>query len=61
MEYTWDQIQNMTEDEVRALNRKLARRAFRNFALVMGIKWGIIIGISWVGKKLAEDIVKEEG
>lgn len=60
MEYTFDQIQNMSEEEVRALNRKLAGRAFRNFALVMGIKWGIIFGISWIGKKLYEDIEKKE-
>lgn len=54
--YTIEEIKGMSEEEVKALNR----RAIRNLALVMGIKWSIILGISWLGRKLYEDLNHEE-
>lgn len=54
-----DDIKNMSDEEIRELNRKLGMKALKRFALIMGIKWVLIIGTSYISRKLIERWVEE--
>ena len=49
--YTIKEIENMSEEEIAALNR----RALRNIAIFFGIKFGIYFFISRWAKKYYQD------
>lgn len=49
--YTIKEIENMSEEEVAALNR----RALRNLALFFGFKWGIMFAINRYARKVYKE------
>lgn len=53
MEVTFRDIQNMSDEEVRELNKKMALRVAKKFLMIHLIKWGLIIGVTQGLKKLA--------
>lgn len=59
-EFTFEDIKNMSDEEVRALNRKLGIRALKQFALVQALKWTAIIGSIYIAKKLLEASIDDE-
>lgn len=52
---TVEDIMNMTDEEVRALNKKLGKKALSRFLLFMGIKWALIFGATYVSRKLLDE------
>lgn len=56
---TFEELQNMSEAEVAELNAKLTIRAFRNLALLMAAKWGLIFGVTYVVKKALDGFTEE--
>lgn len=55
---TWQEIQAMSDEEVRALNRELAVQAFRRFLYFQLLKWGAIFAISYAARRYIEREMK---
>lgn len=51
---TVNEIQQMTQQEIAELNRKIAKRAMRNMLIVFGIKWAIIYSVNRWARSAAE-------
>jgi hypothetical protein len=49
---TVEEIQNMSDAERAAMNTRLAKKAMKRYALILAVKWGIIIGLRHAVKKL---------
>ena len=56
---TWKDIEKMSPEEQAALQTTLAKQALGKFLLTMGLKWGIIIGIGILGRKLYNSLPEE--
>lgn len=54
MDISMEDLKKLDDREVTELNRTLGIKVLKRFALIFGIKWALIIGISYIGKKLAE-------
>lgn len=52
---TWNDIEKMTEAELAAANKKMAARLVGTVVLFMALKWGVIIGLRIVSKKLLKE------
>jgi hypothetical protein len=48
------ELQHMSVEEIAELNRRLAFKAFRRYALFMTVKWGLIFGVSYAARKYLE-------
>lgn len=51
---TYDELKLMSDEEIAALNRKMARRAMRNIAIFVGIKVAIAYGLHRWAKSVAD-------
>lgn len=56
---TWKDIEKMSPEELAAVQTTLGKQALGKFLLMMGLKWGIIIGIGIVGKKFIQSLPEE--
>lgn len=51
---TWEEIEKMTDEELIAKSNTLATQVLGKFLLIQAVKWGLIIGVGIVGRKLIE-------
>ena len=49
---TWDEIQAMTDDELAAKGNALAMQVLGKFLLIQVVKWGLVVGVGILGRKL---------
>lgn len=53
MNFTYRDIKNMSDAEVAELNKTLGKKALKKFLLFHLAKWGLIIGVTRVLRKLS--------
>lgn len=54
-----EEFKNMSDEEVKEMNRKLAGKVAGRFALLMTIKWVVIFGSIYAARKYLESKVEE--
>lgn len=58
MDLTVEQLKNMSDEEVAALNKQLVIKVMKRFGLFMLIKWAIIFGINYAAKRSLKKSMK---
>lgn len=49
---TKQELQTMSDDEIKALNEQMTRRLVKRFALIIAIKVGLFIAINRLARRL---------
>lgn len=61
MDYTYRDIQNMSDEEVGELNRELGAKVLKKFLIFHGLKWGLIFGLSYAARKYFDHYMVTSG
>lgn len=56
MNYTVDDLKNMSPEEMNEVSKELAIKAFKKFLLLMTIKWALIFGLSYISRKYIQHL-----
>lgn len=59
MDLTIEQIRKMSDEDVAALNRTLAKRVMKKFIILAAVKIGVAVTVSVVAKRMLDRIPED--
>jgi hypothetical protein len=60
MNPSFDEIKNMSDEEVAEMNKKLAGKVVGKFLLLHTVKWVVIVGSIYAARKFLESKLEDE-